>query len=452
MFDWLRKRLRSWLADAEPSAAKAPRSATLTDFMGGTGGAGRSPKWDDQDTRRHHVEWVYAATRAVSHRIAGQPIRVGRRPLTAAPPAGAKAAGSSPTAGGRVKELPAHPLLELLAHPNPYTVPFSLVALTVASLEIAGTAYWWIDRESDDATRIWYLPSGWMRDDPEAPLPLTRWFCRPEASGQEFRLDHTEVIRFSLPDPANPLQPLSPLKALIRSAVADREIQASQLAAFKNDGRPGLVVRVGRNSESSPLGGTDDAPVLTRAQRKALTALIRESTSGALNAGEPLILDGFIQSVDRVTNLPSEMAFPDSSLLTRDRILAGFGVPKTIIGMTDDSNRASAVVSDEVFCFGTCAPVCRLISDHLTQWFRVFFEDEALVVWVDPPRPRDPDGRRSDLAQLIGAGSITRNELRQEHGLDPLPGEEGDELVKAAPAAPAAAPADRADQPAGAST
>lgn len=443
MFNWLRKRLRTWLADAEPSAAKAPRSATLTDYMGGTGGAGRSPKWDDQDTRRHHVEWVYSAVRAISHRIAGQSIKVGRRASTAAPPRGAKAASGSPTAGGRVKELPAHPLLEMLAHPNPYTVPFSLVALTVASLEVAGTAFWWIDRESDDATRVWYLPSGWMRDDPEAPLPLTRWFCRPEASGEEFRLDHTEVIRFALPDPANPLQPLSPLKALIRSAVADREIQASQLAAFRNDGRPGLVVRVGRNSEGSPIGATDDAPVLTRQQRKQLAELIKQSTSGAINAGEPLILDGFIKEVDRVTNLPSEMAFQESALLTRDRILAGFGVPKVCIGMTDDANRASAVVSDETFCFATCGPLCRLIGDHLTGWFRRFFEDESLVVWVDPPRPRDPDGRRADLQQLVGAGSITVDELRAEHGLDPLPGGAGTALVKApAPATPApAAPA-----------
>ncbi len=441
VLNWLRNTVARWLAGAAVPTSKAARGATLTDYMGGGYGASHSPKWSDHDTRRHHVEWVYSAVRAISHRVAGQPIKVGRRASTATPPAGAKAASGSPTAGGRAQELPAHPLLEMLAHPNPYTVPFSLVALTVASLEIAGTAFWWVDRETDDTVRLWYLPSGWMREDPDAPLPLTRWFCRPEASGEEFRLDDTEVIRFALPDPANPLQPLSPLKALVRSAVTDREIQASQLAAFRNDGRPGLVVRVGRNSENSPLGSVDDQPVLTRAQRKALTALIRESTSGALNAGEPLILDGFIKEIDRITNLPSEMAFTESGLLTRDRILAGFGVPKTVIGMTDDANRASAVVSDETFCFGTCGPICRLLSDHLTAWFRVFFEDESLVVWVDPPRPRDPDGRRADLQQLIGAGSVTVNELRQEHGLDPIDG--GDVLVKtpAAPAQQQAAPA-----------
>lgn len=440
MFDWLKRRLRSWLmTDAEPPGTKAPRSATLTDFMGGGyGGGSRSPRWDDNDTRRHHVEWVYSAVRAVSHRIAGQPIRVGRRASTAAPSGGGKAASGSPTAGGRVQELPAHPLLEMLAHPNPFTVPFSLIALTVASLEIAGTAFWWVDRETDETVRLWYIPSGWMREDPDAPLPLTRWFCRPEASGEEFPLTNDEVIRFALPDPANPLQPLSPLKALVRSAITDREIQRSQLAAFRNDGRPGLVVKVGRPSEGSPIGSPDDAPTLTRAQRKVLAAAIREATAGSLNAGEPLILDAFIREVDRITNLPSEMAFTESGLLTRDRILAGFGVPKTVIGMTDDANRASAVVSDETFCFGTCGPLCRLISDHLTAWFRVFFEDKSLVVWVDPPRPRDPDGRRADLQQLVAAGSITHDELRAEHGLDPLPGGVGTALVKApAPTAPA---------------
>ncbi|MBP3957732.1 phage portal protein [Gemmata sp. G18] len=424
-----------WLNNGVPSV-KAPRGATLTAAIGPGSTGGSSPTWNDNDTRRHLAEWVYAAVRATSQRIAAQPIKVGRKQKNAKNrPSGAKSTGSrNPAASGSdVKEAPEHPLHDILDQPNPYLTESTLISLIVASLEVTGTAFLWFDEQESGNPRLWYLPTGWVREDPDyVGLPLTRFIVRAENSTDEYRLGSAELIRMSYPDPANPFQSLSPLKAAFRSVLADEQILDSQVTSFRNGGRPGLLVKVGQDASGSGIGDQDDSPALTATQRRVLTQRIKEATSGAANAGEPIILDAIIKEVTRISNTPAEMDFTASSLLTRDRVLAAFGTPKVSLGMTDDANRASAVVSDETFCFSKCAPICRLISDHLTNFFRVVYEDASLVVWLEPPRPRDPDGRRADLQQLIGAGAIKVNELRAEHGLPADP--DGDVWVKSGPA------------------
>jgi hypothetical protein len=438
-------------------ATKAAGGVTLAAAITpGTSGP-LNPTWNEYATRRFHVEWVYAAVRATAQRIVGQPVKIGRKRTGAWLSGGVKLASNPTASGANVREMPEHPLHDLFDHPNAFLTESTLIGLIVSALEVSGTAFVWYETDTRPGPNLWFIPTGWIREDPEAEVALTRFVVRPENSTDEFHLTSDELIRLSYQDPANPLQSLSPLRACYRSVLADENILDSQNAAFKNGAQPGLIVKVGSQSSGSAVGSADDAPALTSTQRRVLVQRIKEATSGAANAGEPIILDAIIKEVTPYTTAPAEMGFTESSLLTRDRILAVFGVPKVIVGMTDDANRASAVVSDETFCFHKCAPICRLLSDHFTQFFRVVYDDPELVVWIDHPRPRDPDGKRADLGQLIGASAITIDELRQEHGLPPLPGGKGKVLVKTQPASsgtsppsppsPSGDPPDRDDRP-----
>jgi len=440
MLDWLTRLWRGLPAlTGEPAGGlvpKAPRAATLTSYMG-SGGLGMTPLWNDVDTARFNTGWVYACVRAIADRIAGQPIRVGR--VTASPrrgrptPGSVKAASAAPPwiRAGAVEELDAHPLLDAIHDPNPYLVPYSLIGLTIASLRLTGVGYWWVDEETDGTTRIWYLPAGWVAEDPDATVPLTKFIVRPARSADEFRLDASELIRFATPDPANPFDNLSPLKAGLMAVQTDREIQQAQLMAFKNGVLGGTLVTVGQLPEAGgagAVGDPDGRPLLTQNQRKALAARIQEAYAGSANTGQPIILDALIRDVKKLSDSPAEMDFGGSSGITKERVTQLFGVNPIILGQIEGANRASATVADEHFCFTTLAPLCVLIGQTLTKWFRVHHDDPALVVWVEPPRPRDPDGKRADLEQLARYGAIRVNELRQEHGLPPDP--DGDEWVK----------------------
>lgn len=437
MFDWLARLWRGTPAPAGELMEKAPRGATLTSYLG-PGGLGLSPGWSDVDTIRFNTGWVYACVRAIADRIAGQPIRVGR--ASASPRRGRSAPGATKAASaappwmraGAVEELDAHPLLDALADPNPYLVSYSLTALTVASLRLTGVGYWWVDGETDGTTRVWYLPAGWVAEDPDAEVPLTKFIVRPARSADEFRLDASELIRFSTPDPANPFDNLSPLKAGLAAIQTDREIQTAQLQAFRNGVLGGTLVTVGQTPEAGgagAVGDPDGRPMLTQNQRRILAQRIQEAYAGSAASGQPIILDALIRDVKKLSDSPAEMDFGGSSAITKERVTQLFGVNPIILGQIEGANRASATVADEHFCFTTLAPLCVLIGQTLTKWFRVHHDDPALVVWVEPPRPRDPDGKRADLEQLARFGAIRVNELRQEHGLPPDP--EGNAWVKA---------------------
>jgi phage portal protein BeeE len=446
MFGWFTSAVgRLFSRDAVPAGTKAARGATLTSAIGIGVTGGAAPMWTEHEARRRFCEWVFAAVNATARRIAAQPVRVGRK-VKASTPSGSKAAANPAASGARVKELPEHPLCDLLDTPNPFLSESQLIGLIVAALETSGVAYVWFDEQpGDQPPRLWFLPCAWLREDPDADVPLSKWIVRPENSADEFRLNASELIRIATPDPANPFRPFSPLMACLKSAVADEEILLSQLATFQNGGKPGLLVRIGQEAASSPLGDKDEAPALTEHQRRVLRQRIKEATSGSLNAGEPVILDAVIKEVTKLTNSPQEMDFGNSSLLVRDRILGIYGVPEVVLGLNDNANRASATVADEVFC-AKLAGICRLISDAFTSFFRIRFEDPALCVWLEAPRPRDPDGRRADLQQLIGAGALTVDELRAEHGLPPLPDGKGAAIVRAAAAATQTPPADPPDR------
>ena len=457
MLNGVKAAVRQWLGGSAhppgpaPGPVKAPRSATLTTYLGNPIGPS-TPQWSDVDTMRYHTGWVYASARAIAQRIAGQGVRVGRR-TPSGPVKGHGRATKGPRSGreepesgrrwgykgaadgppwlrpGVVKELTTHPLLDSFDDPNPFLTSFDLLDLAVRSLLLTGLAYLWLDEQPDGSTRVWYLPSGWVREDPDAKVPLSRFIVRPAHSVQEFPLDASELVRFALPDPANPLAGLGLLKAGFFAVQTDQEIQTAQLATLRNSARPGLLVKINQETTAGGIPGT--RPVLNNAQRRALASRISAAYAGTLRAGEPLILDGFIEDVKPLFDGESEVDYRDSSALTKERITQLFGCNPIILGQVEGANRASAVVADENFCYATCKPIAVKLGQTLTKWFRVHHDDPNLVVWVPPPEPRDPDGRRADLDQLARAGGITVNELRAEHGLPPIAG--GDVLVKAPP-------------------
>jgi phage portal protein BeeE len=62
-----------------------------------------------------------------------------------------------------------------------------------------------------------------------------------------------------------------------------------------------------------------------------------------------------------------ELDFVESRRFTRDEVLAIFKVPKIIIGITDDVNRASAVVAESTFYKVCIRPLTKQIEEKLQE-------------------------------------------------------------------------------------
>lgn len=397
---------------------------------------GLSPVWTlsrAREQERHNTGWVYSSIRAIASRISGQPIRVGRK--TAKRPVPRQRALD--VAPGWVKQLDnievleRHPLLDALADPNPLHVQWSLLFLTVAGLELTGRAYWMLSEGQAGATEIWPLPASWVRPLNEPGRWNASYEVQPRHGAEPFQVPGEAMLAFSYPDPADPLYgAASPLQALAGAVSADEAITEAQRRTFAQGYWPGLAITMARNV--SPSGQEGTRPILTKEQRGQILSAVREAYEGVARFGEPIILDGLIERVDKLSNSPAEMDFRDSGGYTKSRITQGFGVSPIVLGEIEGANRASATVADEHFC-NTLNPKIELLSQVMTGWFAPHYGDPDLLVWLEECRAKDVDAERADWQQAIGAGAVTRDEVRARLGLAPLGKDKGgDDLVKPA--------------------
>ncbi|MGL4555563.1 MAG: phage portal protein, partial [Gemmataceae bacterium] len=422
--------------------------ASLSGPSGWGGLAGRPSL--ERELGRHHSGWVYACIRTVASRLASLPVRVGKKKAAASTPGRRRSlaprkparpaipkgmpAGLVKSASEGVRLYDAHPVLDALARPNPFTSWPDMAGLIVASLLTAGETYLWCTERDDDPRgyALWVLPPSWVTPvhDDEAGSLFKCFTVRPRNTGTEFQVAGDEMLRLASPDPENPLfGVISPLLASVRSVLADEAIEESQRAGFANGLNPGLALIVGRLPEVS--GVDPGVPMtLTRDQRSVLTMAVKQMYSGVAKNGEPLILDGFIKDAKKITNTVREMDFLESGKATKNRITQAFGVNPISMGEVEGSNRASSAVADEHLVANAVNPLACLISHGLTAYFSRRTDQPDLMVWVEEARPHDAESRRAEVDLGCRFGLLTRDEARAELGFDPLPdGQGGDELV-----------------------
>lgn len=388
----------------------------------------------------HFTGWVHAAVRVIAQRIAAQPLCVGRRVSSEKSLTRSMKKGNVPAvvkqAVEDIEPVEDHWLLKAIQRPNPYMTQWALMYTTVACIELAGETFWWLLPDGEDGLQIWYLPRSWVTPQDSDDELFTSYLVRPLNTGEQIEVPAEQIVRFHLPDPGNPLKgACSPLLAQMRAVAADEQLQVAQHKAFENGIHPGMAVIIGRHPDVTGVPG--QRPILSKEQRATLTAALKQAYRGVMNAGEPAILDGLVEDIKKLTNSPQEMDFLNSGQATKSRIFQGFGVNPISAGEIEGANRASATIADEHLCSNTLNPIVEMLSQTLTFDLAPRLGEPDLLIWIEPARTRDPDQERADWDQAIKAGAVKKNEVRQRIGLEPLEGDEGEELVSPGPTLPA---------------
>jgi HK97 family phage portal protein len=364
--------------------------------------------------------WVWAAVRLKAQRVAGQPIHVAKDQKR---PSGKK--GLSDTDG--LEPLDQHPILDLLANPNELMTSWSLMSSTVFSLELTGRSLWWVT-ESDGRQVIMPIPSTWVQD---VDAKRTVWQIQPTGSATSFPVPGDEIVHFYYPDPADPFGCISPLQQIATAVEADNAIGECQYQSFRGI-LPRVAITIGK---SAGIGGAPAVrPTLTAMQRKQIVEAIKTAYQSWSRFEEPIILDGLIENIHKLSNNPTELDFLNSSKLTKSRILQGYGVSPILLGEVEGANRASATVADEIFVSNAVNPLCHLMSLTLTEWLPPMFGEE-LQVWIEPAKAKDSEMQLKRWQAGAQAKVVTPNEYRR--AVLNLPDiEGGDKLPESEPALP----------------
>jgi phage portal protein BeeE len=400
-------------------------------------------EWEQE---RHLTGWVFSAIRPIAQKIASQPVRVAKK---------TKRPGRGRLGQKRLHGLDAplwvkqlrdglelvesHAILDAIDQPNPIMVRASLMEILTYSIEATGRAYWWCFPERG-GTQLWPIPSSWLEPKHDGAF-YTSYVLRPRIRGATFQheIDGDEVARFYLPHPLDPFHgSMSPLQAAARAVLTDEKIQESQERFWANGIHPTHAVIVGRHPDAKSAGVPNQRPVLTAAQRTQIITAIKTAHSSAAKYGIPIILDGMIEDIKRLSNTAAELDFLQSGQLTKARIYQAFGVNPIVTGEIENANRAQAAVAEAIFLSATVNPLAEIISQWMTFSLAPRLGADDVVCWLEPARPDDPEQTRADADQLAKYGSITHNEHRALFGLPPLEGEEGDELITPSAAHPQA--------------
>ena len=131
-------------------------------------------------------------------------------------------------AGERKLNIPNHPFELLLKRPNPIASRFQLFEATFANLLLAGNAYWFLNRTSENVppSEIYALPPNRIKKIPGGQVGTVSHYEWDAGNGQKVPLEWWEVAHFAEYHPRNMWTGLSRVESVGREI--EKDIKAAE--------------------------------------------------------------------------------------------------------------------------------------------------------------------------------------------------------------------------------
>jgi len=313
-----------------------------------------------------------------------------------------------------------HPLLDLLARPNPRQEQAAFLETVCAYLMLAGNAYLEAVALDGSVRELYALRPDRMR---VVPGP-DGWAEAYEytAAGRTVRFDQAPgssprvppILHLAAFHPLDDHYGLSPLEA---AAVA---VDTHNAAARWNKA---LLDNAACPSGALVYTGPDNA-LLSDAQFERLKRELGEEYQGTVNAGRPLLLEGGLDW-KAMSLSPKDMDFMDAKHSAAREIALAFGVPPMLLGIPGDNTYANYQEANRVFWRGTVLPLANRLAGALAQWLApAFGAGLRLAVDADRIEALSPD-RAALWERVTKAPFLTVNEKRMATGYGAVEGGDG---------------------------
>jgi len=310
------------------------------------------------------------------------------------------------------KQISQHPILRLLSLVNPFMTSNEFIALDTIYQELIGESFWILNFNGlGEPTEIWIPYPHKM-----SIVPDKEKFIKGYVYGEGERavpFDVNEVIHFKYPSPLNQYRGLGPAQSI--AVDLDAEMYSGQWNRnfFYNSARPDGVIQFDYN--------------LSDEQFEKLRKQWSEKYKGTSKAHQVALLEGGGKYI-QVQNTVKDMDFSNLKIRNRDVILGVYGMPQSVMGISENVNKANAEAGDYTFARWIVKPRLDWKTAKLQeQLIPKFKKSENLKLGFEEVVPETIDQKR-DLAESgMRAGYLTINEARRMQGYDPLPS--GDVLL-----------------------
>lgn len=316
------------------------------------------------------------------------------------------------------REITEHPLLALLATPNPEEDGVEMLTRWYALQQCAGQSFLQAIRVGNTVRALYVL-----RPDRVTPLTDAKgWIAAYEykSGGRTQRIGRDAdgflpVLQAKLFNPLDDINGFSPAEVAATAMDIHNAGSGWTKALLDNAARPsGALIYNG--PAGTPL--TDD-------QFQRLKCELESAYQGAANAGRPMVLEGGLDW-RAMSFSPGDMDFSDIRNAAAREIAFAFGVPPLLLGLAGDNTYANYQEANVSFWRQTVLPLAGRMAAALTRWLGPCFGG-ALRLVPDPDQvPALTEDRQRLWQNLEQADFLTRNEKRIAAGYSPENGDGDD--------------------------
>lgn len=307
---------------------------------------------------------------------------------------------------GELEEIDSHPLMALLANPNPLMSAAEFKDAYFGYLLLSGNSYVEGVRpiQSRPPVELWpHRPDRITVIPGDGAFRVSAYRYKPNSKFVDLPAETVMHSRFF--HPTNDWYGLSPIEAAARAVDRDNAAESWNTALLQNGARPSGAL-------------TTDAELGEEQKLELKEAMDERSNPKA--AGRPLLLEGGL-SWQEMGLTPRDMDWLNSQVWSMKRIAAAFHYPLLLLDpelggsfSTDYKEARRALYADRAI------PLFQHMCDDLNRWLVPQFGENLILSYDTDNLEALREGEDSIWARTNDP-RMSMNERREAVGLDPLP-------------------------------
>lgn len=358
------------------------------------------PARNAEEYLKAYIGYVYTAVGAIAQEVASVDLHLYKATFT--------------KQGIKTQEVFEHPVLSCLDYVNEISTFYDLVEATQTYLELTGEAYWVVIKDGTTPKELWLVRPDWMKVIPSKDNVIDHYnYYAGGVMTEKVEIPRENVIPFKYFNPLNPYRGKGPVNAAALPFDILNFAQEYNRNFFFNSAIPSMVF----STEQKVTQVTIDR-FMNQWQ----------STFGGRSKSNKVAFLGNGLKLEKANMGAKELDFTEQMKMMRDDVLAVFKVPKTVLGLTEDVNRANAQATTQAFMERVITPRMIKFVNTLNEFFLPMFTEGDNTLFLDftDPSPEDVELKLKRYESGLTHHWLTPNEVRVEENLEPLEG--GDDL------------------------
>jgi len=350
------------------------------------------PGWTTRDLLRLYTQnhWVYAVVSKIAQAVSAVPWAL-----------------YAENSDGSTVEVSDGPIYALLRQPNKYMPWQEFVELSQIILELTGEVFWVLTlNRMGEPVEMWPVAPDRMSVVADPDEFIAGYVYR--YGTEKIPLDVDEVIHVKYPNPSDPYRGVSPIKAAMTLIQNDVYAQEYTKSFFYNSAMPSGILKAPRN--------------LTPEEFRRLKEQWNAAHQGVSKAHKIAVLENGLE-FQPISYSLRELQLVDVRKQNRDDILATFGVHASILGISENVNRANAEAAEYTFAKRIVEPrLAKLAGKINGELLPKFRAGVPLRFVFQHDIPEDTDTILRKIEAGVKLGVMTVNEARNLLGLDDIKG------------------------------